>query len=1298
MQDQIPEKPLPPLLDEFRVALREEVDAAKRASSSAAIEIVGGRRVANLGDSVQYIFSIESPLNLPDDSPVELVIPGQTAPVEGTIVSVEGLTVVIAVPVNLGEYVPRARLQNDLTYLLRALIKRIEDLAEDANLAGERLLGYLPSSGDPIPANLSWLEFPPNDEQRDAVESGLGRDLTFIWGPPGTGKTQTIGTLSVELFRRERSVLLVSHTNAAVDQALLKVAKHSKRSELAQGLILRLGDPKDERVREKPDLLIKTHVERRSAELVGERDSLTEEIVHVATERSELERLINVAEWLPTAESDSRAWPWIIEQFNQIEAELLLIKERLEPLRAELAPLQAIHTDAERTVSEIARVAEIKNELPNLKALANEVNVDLQEAAVKRQAAEELAEQARLHVPELQAARERLTSIRAELPEREPLLAATDRELKDLNKSLLMARDLLERTVAANLFSRRLRGLPQPSQQQSIVSDLEVRSARLQAARQEAAERLERLQIDARVSQRIIDQYGHLPDLDRQEKEVCVCQRTEENAAKALANVKSRLDSAGRELAELGDPRRLFVRRYGVDPDSVCHRVDQLLSEMVPFATKEQELNEELSVRTTELRRSAEQHVVKARNLDLTGGGPDSALELVAAVRSGIERGHTLIADRAIDDLRAENKRLIERHAVLRARVDKLNEDLEEVEALVIAEAQVVATTLTRAYKRDSVQARKFDTVILDEASMAPIPALWVVAARAEHNVVLVGDFKQLPPIKHSGHPLADKWLGRDVFEAAGVKKEYEKGSAPAYCVSLEEQYRMHPEISAIANHFVYGGILRDGPQVRDDTLEFLAWFSGDAPFDAPVSLVDTSSLNAWVTSVNRGRRASRLNFLSATVCADLAQLSLRPGRDGLPAGANPRILVGAPYRPHAKLLSLLLRDQGLDGEVVAGTAHTFQGAEAPVVIFDLVNDEPHWRVAMFAVRHDENTRRLMNVALTRAQRRLIIVGDFSWIERQAARGGFLRELIAYLKSKYPIVDAASVVPAGLAARAAKADVSAASGHHTPSPPQLVVTQDSFYEHLYSDLANSHKRVVIYSPFATLDRVARLEPHLRAAIEQGVDVWVVTKPLEERGKDRGVYTSIEEGLRAWGVSVVHKRGMHEKLVLIDDDVLWQGSLNPLSFSSTQEIMERRKSKEVVADYLQVLRLAELLAAYEASETTCPYCGKEVVAAEGRDEPFYWRCVEDGCFSRSTGVPMPVDGRVVCRIDGGALEFRWPGDTPFWRCVENHRHRQPLARSHLRLPRMRELIPARDLRKLDRLYEMNSHPQQRNLLG
>jgi hypothetical protein len=238
------EKPLPPLLGEFRTALREEIEAAKRAASSAAVELVSGRKSGTHAGAWQYQFLIESPLALPDDSPADLIVPGQQGRIEATVVQVSGLTVVVSVPLDLGEFVGRVRMQTDLTFLLRTLIGRLEDIGDTPNPAGGRLLGLVEPSGQSVPFAHDVL----NREQCEVVGSALGRDLTFVWGPPGTGKTMTVGTLATELHRRDRSVLLVSHTNAAVDQALLHVARAIGKEELAQGLVLRLGESKDDPV------------------------------------------------------------------------------------------------------------------------------------------------------------------------------------------------------------------------------------------------------------------------------------------------------------------------------------------------------------------------------------------------------------------------------------------------------------------------------------------------------------------------------------------------------------------------------------------------------------------------------------------------------------------------------------------------------------------------------------------------------------------------------------------------------------------------------------------------------------------------------------------------------------------------------------------------------------------------------------------------------------------------------------------------------------------------------------------
>lgn len=137
---------LPPLLDKFRSALQDEIEVAKRNASSSAIPLNNGHKVGDQGSAYQYAFLIDSVLNSPDGAPGDLMIPGK-GPMDATIVSVEGLRIVISVESDLGKFVPTARLQTNLTILMRKLIERIEDNVNAPNPAANRMLGSASVAG-----------------------------------------------------------------------------------------------------------------------------------------------------------------------------------------------------------------------------------------------------------------------------------------------------------------------------------------------------------------------------------------------------------------------------------------------------------------------------------------------------------------------------------------------------------------------------------------------------------------------------------------------------------------------------------------------------------------------------------------------------------------------------------------------------------------------------------------------------------------------------------------------------------------------------------------------------------------------------------------------------------------------------------------------------------------------------------------------------------------------------------------------------------------------------------------------
>jgi signal recognition particle GTPase len=170
---------------------------------------------------------------------------------------------------------------------MRKLIERIENSAKNENPAASRMFGKAPVLGAPKkPIGDTSL----NIDQQKALESALGRNLTVIWGPPGTGKTYTIGTIAEQLHKLNRTVLVVSHTNNAVDQAIKHIAESMKEF-LEQGAVIRLGEVKDpELISKYPEILLKYQVERQSRELVQLKDLLTLEKQELISESNNLNR------------------------------------------------------------------------------------------------------------------------------------------------------------------------------------------------------------------------------------------------------------------------------------------------------------------------------------------------------------------------------------------------------------------------------------------------------------------------------------------------------------------------------------------------------------------------------------------------------------------------------------------------------------------------------------------------------------------------------------------------------------------------------------------------------------------------------------------------------------------------------------------------------------------------------------------------------------------------------------------------------------------------------------------------
>jgi hypothetical protein len=235
---------------------------------------------------------------------------------------------------------------------------------------------------------------------------------------------------------------------------------------------------------------------------------------------------------------------------------------------------------------------------------------------------------------------------------------------------------------------------------------------------------------------------------------------------------------------------------------------------------------------------------------------------------------------------------------------------------------------------------------------------------------------------------------------------------------------------------------------------------------------------------------------------------------------------------------------------------------------------------------------------------------------------------------------------------------------------------------LLRSVAEASRQVVIFSPALELTIVRKL---VEAGLPDPASIFIVTQTPDELRDGAKKHCEAESLLRSAGFHVIHKRKMLDKLAIIDGDDVWTTSFSLLGPTPENGFGIRRKSCKFATEVSDFYYVEKLLEPFREGDHRCPVCDKEMVAADSRQEkPFYWTCVESGCFTRDLDTPAPVDGYVSFRC-GSAPEFGYWGETPYWFCTcgQKPAHRTKIHRNHLKLPKMRVLIPARSLGKVCR---------------
>ena len=330
---------------------------------------------------------------------------------------------------------------------------------------------------------------------------------------------------------------------------------------------------------------------------------------------------------------------------------------------------------------------------------------------------------------------------------------------------------------------------------------------------------------------------------------------------------------------------------------------------------------------------------------------------------------------KAIRELYVRMRKGTDREAI-RQKINSLKDRATELEIRIneslFADARVIACTLVGSANR-LLMGQKFGTLFIDEAAQALEPACWIAIRKAD-RVILAGDHCQLPPTVKAPEALR-AGLGHTLMQTI-VKNKPETVSL------LKLQYRMNDEIMRFSSEWFYGGMLQSAPEVK---------YRSILDFDTPIEWINTEGMDCNEEFV--GENYGRINKPEAEL--SIAQLKEYITKIGRERFLSERIDVGliSPYKAQVQYLRRLVRNDAFfkpyRQAITINTVDGFQGQERDVILISLVRANEEGQIGFL------NDLRRMNVAITRARMKLIILGDASTLTRHA----FYKKLYGYIES-----------------------------------------------------------------------------------------------------------------------------------------------------------------------------------------------------------------------------------------------------------------------------------------------------------
>ena len=323
------------------------------------------------------------------------------------------------------------------------------------------------------------------------------------------------------------------------------------------------------------------------------------------------------------------------------------------------------------------------------------------------------------------------------------------------------------------------------------------------------------------------------------------------------------------------------------------------------------------------------------------------------------------LAAKKIETYKKRNEQYTDEAIAIKAKIKDTREELKEHTGYLIGKVKVVFSTIANFVINSMLKDGDFDNIIVDEASMLAKPQLIALARKVKKRIILVGDFQQLSPITTAGVPI----LRENVFKMCGIDIAHTDHPA---LHQLLNQRRSNPKIVDVINHSFYADRLQAKNSLYDSIV-------AGPPYSGNV--IGMYSVEDGTVRFTRG--GTRQNVANANAVMNLLDMYNEEIEDTFSIG------VITPYTGQVALLKALFTKKeystDFQDRVNIGTVHTFQGSECDVIIFDMVDClkfEKDKTPYFGRIYGGEEGEQLLNVAISRAKHKLIVVCDPECLKR----------------------------------------------------------------------------------------------------------------------------------------------------------------------------------------------------------------------------------------------------------------------------------------------------------------------------